>query len=114
MPRRIANENRTEAAYLTVSQIATALSCDRGMVYGLIEKGELLGVRPFHQNGILRVPVQSFRDYEERLAAAAECRLSGASTTPTPKPAKRRPQVKVDHAGHRAANEWLRANGIIR
>lgn len=115
MPRRpVANQNCPEPDYLTVSQIAAAMGCDRGMIYDLIEKGQLLGVRPFHESGVLRVPVQSYQEYKARLAEAAEQRLAiGAPAAPSSAP-RPRPRVKVDHAEHRAAKERMRARGIVR
>jgi len=113
MPRRpVANENSREPDYLTVSQIAASLSCDRGMIYQLIEKGELLGVRPFNENGVLRVPVESYRAFQERRMAAAEQRLANATNSVPSVAPRAKPRVRVDHAEHRAAMERLRARGI--
>jgi len=117
MPRRkAANDTPMESSFLTVKQIAMDLACDRGMVYQLIERGELLGTKPFHDQGVLRVPRSSYDAYKSRIIEAAEEHARRDAPTEPERPLQKRvrPRVIVDSPEQRAAIAFFRARGGIQ
>lgn len=112
---RPADHVRPPAEFLSVRQVAEALSCDRGTVYSLIERGELLGVKPFHENGVIRIPLTSYEAYCDRVIGAAEHRAEcRRSPSPAQPPSRRKIRIAAATPEHRTAVEFLRARGAFR
>lgn len=74
-----------------------------------------MGDIPGGENGVLRVTVESYRSYRQRLIEAAERRLAKTAVETPPAPGRpRRIRSGVNHAELRAAKERMRARGLIR